>query len=55
MLKNILSLIVCGVFFVMSGIILVRAENGAQTIVSSAADVKNVGNKICPVMGNQIN
>ena len=54
MLRKILSLIICGVFFVASGIIIAQAENNAETGTSLVAQVQNVGNKICPVMGNPI-
>jgi len=54
MLKNILSLIICGVFFMSSGIFLARAENNSQTSASLATHLQNVGNKICPVSGEKI-
>ena len=54
MSKNILSLIICGVFASTSGILLARAENKAQASVSSATQAQNVGNKICTVTGDNI-
>jgi len=54
MLKNVLSLIICGVFLLPSGILLTRTEVDAKTSASLVAHTQNVGNKICPVMGNQI-
>jgi YHS domain-containing protein len=54
MLKSILSLMLCVVLFVASGIILSQAENDAKASVSLAAAAWNVGNKVCPVMGNPI-
>jgi len=52
--RNILSLIICGVLFITSGILLAQAENNAQAGASSVTQVQDVGNKICPVMGNPI-
>ena len=54
MLKNILGLIICGILFLTSGVILARAQNNAQTGVSSVTNAQNVGNKICPVTGDKL-
>jgi len=55
MIKNILSLIICGVFFLTSGVIMAQAEDGAKASAPLAAQVQDAGNKVCPVMGNPIN
>ncbi len=54
MLKNILSLIICGVFFMISGISHARAQDNLQASSPSTMRLQNIGNKICPVTGNQI-
>ena len=54
MLKSILSFIICGIFFIAGGIMIAQAENDAKAGTSLTAQAQNVGNKICPVMGNPI-
>jgi len=54
MLKNILGLFICGILFLASGIFLVRAEDNAQSGVSSVTHTQNVDNKVCPVTGDKI-
>jgi len=54
MLRKILSLIICGIFFVAGGIIIAQAYNDTKAGTSLIAQAQDVGNKICPVMGNPI-
>jgi len=54
LLKNILSLITCGVLVMASGIYSAQAEDNAQARAFLVAATQNVDNKICPVTGEKI-